>query len=174
MTILHSESLGNWGHPKTGWRLWGLYPGQTNSEHINKSEAHSRSARCPPKVTHWKQWLPFENHELWARRVSAPELRLLPMKPWKITVCNSPGKKWSGRSGRPGSEENLELWSHEEIWGPDRWSYRNPRNNLNNPLFFFFLTCVWVFILFFNLFLLKNNCFTEFCYFLSNLNMNQP
>ena len=23
-------------------------------------------------------------------------------------------------------------------------------------------------------FLLKNNCFTEFCYFLSNLSMNQP
>ena len=23
-------------------------------------------------------------------------------------------------------------------------------------------------------FLLKGNCFTEFCYFLSNLNMNQP
>ena len=26
----------------------------------------------------------------------------------------------------------------------------------------------------FNFFLLQNNCFTEFCYFLSNLNMDQP
>ena len=29
-----------------------------------------------------------------------------------------------------------------------------------------------VFFLF--IFLLKGNCFTEFCYFLSNINMNQP
>ena len=37
---------------------------------------------------------------------------------------------------------------------------------LEHTVFFFFL---------FNLlFLLKDNCFKEFCYFLSNLNMNQP
>ena len=35
--------------------------------------------------------------------------------------------------------------------------------------------CVYEMLLFFNFFiLLKDNCFTEFCCFLSNLNMNQP
>ena len=36
----------------------------------------------------------------------------------------------------------------------------------------FFLCGQFLFFKFFN-FLLKDNCFIEFCYFLSNLNMNQ-
>ncbi|MES7586305.1 hypothetical protein U6P61_12205, partial [Cutibacterium acnes] len=45
-------------------------------------------------------------------------------------------------------------------------SYGNPENNQSLSTFFFFS-----FIFF--IFLLKDNCLTEFCCFLSNLNMNQ-
>ena len=45
--------------------------------------------------------------------------------------------------------------------------------NLNMQMFNFLLQLISIF---YNLiyFLLKDNCFTEFCYFLSNLNINQP
>ena len=55
----------------------------------------------------------------------------------------------------------------------DPTSYSGPLPTLLPPHFSF--TSPNVFIAFFSFyFLLKDNCFTEFCCFLSNLNMNQP
>ena len=49
-----------------------------------------------------------------------------------------------------------------------------PRRRLLIYLFLFCFIFLLLFFFFFQLIFLRDNCFTEFCCFLSNLNMNQP
>ena len=83
------------------------------------------------------------------------------------------------RSGVTGSYGNsiFEFWRTAKLFFPWRLYYFKLPSEMVIYLFFIFNLCLlWgLYSFFFNLyFLLKDNCFTEFCCFLSNLNMNQP
>ena len=67
-------------------------------------------------------------------------------------------------------EQSFRLCGRKQGWDVSREQLLMINNSLR--LFFFNLGKSGVFYFF--IFLLKDNCFTEFCFFLSNFNMNQP